>query len=62
MCEANAILLKEDREEPVLEAVDTIESSEDSVRLVSIFGEEKVLKARIKSLSLMEHKIVLEAL
>lgn len=62
MCEANAILLKGDREEPVLEAVDTIESSEDSVRLVSIFGEEKVLKARIKSLSLMEHKIVLEAL
>lgn len=62
MCEAKAILLKEDREEPVLEAVDTIESGEDSVRLVSIFGEEKVLKARVKSLSLMEHKIVLEAL
>ncbi len=61
MCEAAAFLLNNgDQEELVLEAVETVESGEEGVRLVSIFGEEKVVKARIKSFSLVEHKIVLE--
>ena len=60
MCEATAFLLKGLREELVLEAVEIIEAGEDEVRLVNIFGEEKVVRARVKSFSLVDHKIVLE--
>lgn len=60
MCEATAFLLKGLREELVLEAVEIIEAGENEVRLVNIFGEEKVVRARVKSFSLVDHKIVLE--
>ncbi len=62
MCEATAYLLKGDHEELVLESVDLLEHEEDHVKMVNIFGEQKILKARIKSLSLVEHKIILELL
>ena len=62
MCEAAAYLLKDDREELVLESVDLLEHEDDHIRMVNIFGEQKVLKAKIKSLSLVEHKIILEPL
>jgi len=53
---------KDDGEDLILEAVEVLETGEDFVRLVNIFGEEKKLRARVRSLSLVEHKIVLEAL
>jgi len=60
MCEANAYLLKDGKEELILEAVDVIESQGTQLRVANIFGEQKVLKARIRSMSLVEHKILLE--
>ncbi|RJR52638.1 MAG: CooT family nickel-binding protein [Desulfobacteraceae bacterium] len=62
MCEAAAFLLKDQKEELLLESVDAIETDENNVTLVNIFGERKVMKARVKSFSLVEHKIVLEPL
>ena len=60
MCEANAYLLKGDQEELVLEQVDEVEPFEDGLLLKNIFGTQKILKARIKSLALVDHKIFLE--
>jgi predicted RNA-binding protein len=61
MCEANAYLLKEGKEELILEAVDILEQAEEGkIRLANIFGEQKVLDAKLKSMSLVNHKIVLE--
>jgi len=62
MCEAAAYLQKGDQEELVLESVDLLEHEDDHVKMVNIFGEQKILKAKIKSLSLVEHKIILELL
>jgi predicted RNA-binding protein len=59
MCEANAYLIENDRQLLVMEAVDTVEPEEDGIKLVSIFGEQKFLKARIHSLSLVDHKVFL---
>jgi predicted RNA-binding protein len=53
-------MVKDGKEELVLESVDQVTFEEGHLRLVSIFGEQKVLKARIKRLALGEHKIVLE--
>jgi len=61
MCEASAFVVKNGREELLLEAVDLIEPETDKTyRLVSIFGEQKVIEARIKSINLVDHKILFE--
>jgi predicted RNA-binding protein len=60
MCEANAYLVKDGKEKMILEAVDILESEGDQIRIVSIFGEQKVLKAKVHSMSLINHKILLE--
>lgn len=60
MCEANAYLLKNGQEELVLEAVDILEHEGDKLRVANIFGEQKLLNAKIRSMSLVEHRIILE--
>ena len=60
MCEANAYLVEADNETLVMEAVDRVEPEEDGLRLISIFGEQKFLKAHIHALSLVDHKIFLK--
>jgi predicted RNA-binding protein len=59
MCEAAAYVLKNGREELVLQDVDLIEPDGDNLRLVNIFGEQKVLRAHILSLNLVNHKVIL---
>ncbi|MGV8075610.1 MAG: CooT family nickel-binding protein [Syntrophobacteraceae bacterium] len=60
MCEANAYLLKEGKEELLMEAVDVLENEGNQVRIANIFGEQKVIKGKIRSMSLVAHKILLE--
>lgn len=60
MCEANAYLLKDGKEELILESVDRIENEGDHIRIESIFGEQKVVQGRIKSMSLLNHRILIE--
>ncbi len=59
MCEAAAYMLKNGQEELILQDVDLIEPDGESLRLVNIFGEQKVLKASILSLNLVNHKVIL---
>ena len=60
MCEANAYLIEGDENELIMEGVDRIEPEEDGIKLVSIFGDQKFLKAKIHSLSLVDHKVFLK--
>ncbi len=60
MCEANAYLVEKDQNKLLMEAVDTVEPEDEGVRLISIFGDQKFVKARIHSLSLVDHKIFLK--
>lgn len=62
MCEAIAYMVKDGQEEVLLEGVDLVEPEGDGLRLVSIFGEQKVVKAAIKQMSLVDHRILLEAI
>ncbi|MCF8032790.1 MAG: CooT family nickel-binding protein [Desulfarculaceae bacterium] len=63
MCEATAYLLNNNGEEELyLSDVDLIEPTDDGkLRLVSIYGEQKTLAGRIKSMSLVNHRVVLSA-
>lgn len=60
MCEANAFLLKDGKEEKILESVDELEVEGDEIRMINIFGEQKILKARIKLYNNSDGKILLE--
>ena len=61
MCEANAYLMKNGEEELILEAVDVIEDQDGELLMRNIFGEQKTVRARIREMSLVNHRIMLEA-
>ena len=59
MCEANAYIEKDGREELVLKSVDLIEPQENGgFLLVDIFGQQKTVKGRLKQMNLVNHRIV----
>ena len=60
MCEANAYIIRDDNEELVMEAVDTVEPEDGGLRLVNIFGDQKFMRAHIHALFLVNHKILLK--
>ena len=61
MCEANAYLIKNEEEQLILEAVNIVEpEGENGYRLVDIFGDQKIIKGRIKGMNLVDHKILFE--
>jgi len=61
MCEANAYLIDGDESKLIMEAVDTVEPEDGGIRLISIFGDQKFLKAQIHALSLVDHKVYLKS-
>ena len=61
MCEANAYILKNGKEELILESVDIIEpEGEGEYRIISIFGEQKIVQCKIRLMNLVNHKIIFE--
>lgn len=62
MCEANIYIIRDEKEELVMEAVDQLETEADGTyRIVSIFGEQKTIKGHLKAMHLVDHRIVFEA-
>ena len=60
MCEANAYLIKDGQQQLIMEAVDSVDPEDGGVRLLSIFGDQKFVKASIHSLALVDHNIFLK--
>ena len=61
MCEANAYIIDENgKESLLLEGVDKLVPEGGSLILENIFGQKKIVRARIKELALVDHKIILE--
>jgi predicted RNA-binding protein len=57
MCEASAYLIDGDKQELIMEAVDTVEPEDGGFKLINIFGEQKFIRGVIHSLALVEHKV-----
>ena len=61
MCEANAYISSGGKEELILQSVDIVEPRPDGgYLLVDIFGSQKIVKATLKRMNLVHHKIVFE--
>ncbi|MDI6894046.1 MAG: CooT family nickel-binding protein [Bacillota bacterium] len=60
MCQSRVVTLREGREEVVMDDVVTVRPQDDRLLLQDLYGQEKVIRARIKELQLMDHRIVIE--
>lgn len=60
MCEANAYLVKEGKEELILEDLMILRPEGTELFLQNIFGEQKRIKARIKEMNIVDHRVLLE--
>lgn len=61
MCEANVYLIDEEGNEKLyLESVDKFIPDGDGWCLENIFNQKKYIKARIKEMALVEHRIILQ--
>ena len=62
MCEANAYWSVNGKEDLILESVDVVEPQQDGgFLLVNIFGQQKTVKAKLKLMNLVNHKIIFES-
>ena len=62
MCEANAYMLQDDKENLILESVDLVTSRDDGgFLLVDIFGTQKIVQGRLKQMNLVDHRSIFEA-
>lgn len=59
MCEADSYMLNDGHEEIILPAVDLVQPvGEDQWHLVTIYGEQKTLRARLHRMALGQHKLL----
>jgi len=60
MCDANAYLAKDGAEELLLESVDLVEQDGEEATLINIFGERKIVRARLKLFDNSQGKLIFE--
>ena len=59
MCESNVFIVKDGREEKVLEDVEILKPEGEFFLLANIHGEQKRVKARLLSVDFTAHKVLL---
>ena len=59
MCESKAYIIKNGKEELLLEDVELIKVDEKKVLVRNILGEEKIVQACVKEISFTDHKVIL---
>lgn len=60
MCETNAYIYKDGKEDLYLENVDILIAEGGTIYLQNLFGEQKTFEGLIKEVSLLRRKILLE--
>ena len=59
MCQSNAYITKDGKEEMILSDIISIRPAGNHLRLTNLFGEEKIIEASIEEVDLLHHKIKL---
>lgn len=61
MCQTVAYVVEDGREVTVLQDVVSVVPVADTIRMVNLFGEEKMVRGRIKQIDLLAHRILIQA-
>jgi len=59
MCQSNAYMIENGKEEMILSDIISIKPAENGLRLTNLFGEEQIVEASIEEVDLINHKIKL---
>ena len=59
MCEANAYLVTEEKQEEIMKNVAILRPEGETVVLATLFGERQTIRARIDSIDFLSHKVYL---
>ena len=59
MCQASVYLIKNGSEKIIMENVDIMKPEGKNIYFENIFGEKLEIKARIKEMNLVDHRILL---
>jgi len=62
VCDLNAYVRKNDREELLLESVNQVRVEHGEVTLRNLFGEEKKIRGEVSEVSLVKNRIVVEGI
>ena len=60
MCDLNAYLIGRGGEEEIMKDIQILDVQDDTLSMVNLFGEEKKLRAKVKTINLVRHKLILE--
>ena len=60
MCQSSVYIEKDGQEQEVLRDAILVEPVEDGVKIQAMFEAPRFVKARIKRIDLLKHKIILE--
>jgi predicted RNA-binding protein len=60
MCQTVAYIVEEGKEVAVLQDVVSVVPMEGGIRMVNLFGEEKVIRGRIRQIDLLTHRILIQ--
>ncbi len=60
MCQSNAYIIKDGKEEMILSDIISIKPTGTHLRLTNLFGEEEMVEASIEEVDLLNHKIRLK--
>jgi predicted RNA-binding protein len=60
MCDLNAYVLKQGKEELVLESVNNVRVENGEVVMRNLFGEEKKVRGQVREVSLTRNRVVVE--
>jgi len=60
MCESHAFILRDGKEEKILDDVTFMKPEKETVILRNLFGDEVTVKGRIEEIQFMDHKIILK--
>jgi predicted RNA-binding protein len=61
MCEANVFLVTDGESKRLMEDVVTVHPEGDKILLTDLFGEQRLVTARIEKVDLTGHEIILSA-
>jgi len=59
MCQSNAYIIKDGKEEMILSDIISIKPTGNRLLLTNLFGEEEAIEASIEEVDLLHHKIKL---
>jgi predicted RNA-binding protein len=60
MCDLNAYVLKQGKEELLLESVNHVRAENGEVVLRNLFGEEKKVRGQVREVSLVKNRVIVE--